>query len=113
MSYSLIFFKNGKGNKTYTLVNRIIIHKLANDCSLISKNKYHKLRKKYINIPPHYLANNYPKLMVAINNAYIVPSILEGHILHANTKIGSIFNSAINYIKRVSHKENTSSGIPN
>jgi len=51
--------------------------------------------------------------MVAINKAYIVPSILEGHILHANTKMGSIFNSAINYIKSVSHKENASSGIPN
>lgn len=84
---------------------------MANDYSFISKYK-DILRKKYINIPPNYLANNYPKLIVAINNAYIVPSILEGHILHANTKIGSIFNSAINYIKSVSHKENASSGIP-
>lgn len=41
--------------------------------------------------------NKIPKLIVLINIAYIVASIFLGHIRHANTNIGIIFNSPTNY----------------
>jgi hypothetical protein len=49
---------------------------------------------------------------VLINKAYIVPSILGGHILQDSTNMGNIFNSATVYTSTVSINENTSSLIP-
>lgn len=42
---------------------------------------------------PIYPETTLPKLIADINKAYIVPSIFFGHILHAKTKIGIVFNS--------------------
>ena len=76
------------------------------------KNYYELIPRKYINIPPIYLAINYPKFIVLINKAYMVPSILGGHILQDSTNIGSILSSATVYTNTVSSNENTSSLIP-
>lgn len=113
ISSSLIIDRNGSGNKTYTLVINIIIHRLSKEASLMSTVKTKCLRRKYINIPPIYRASSWPKLMVDINKAYIVPSIFSGQILQARTRIGSMFSSATSCISKVSLSEKASSGIPN
>ena len=68
---------------------------------------------EYISIPPIYLPNNYPILMVDMRRAYIVPyyiinnlpSIFLGHMLHASMSIGRVLSSAIMWMRTVSAKQ--------
>ena len=68
--------------------------------------------KIYIKIPPIYFPNSYPRLMVDMSSAYIVPSMFDGQILQASTSIGRVFSSPTMWIRMVSAKQNGLSGNP-
>jgi hypothetical protein len=53
-----------------------------------------------------------PKFNVDISKAYMVPSILLGHILQAKTNSGIVFNSPTTIIIAESPIVNNLSGIP-
>jgi hypothetical protein len=75
------------GRRVDVLVIIIDIHSLLKSCSVIPNIA--------ITNPPNYVDKSEPKLRVLIISAYIVPSMFLGHILHANTRTGSILSSPI------------------
>lgn len=80
-------FMNTNGKSVDVLVIIIDIHRWLKSVSVIPNSA--------ITNPPNYVDKSEPKFKVLIINAYIVPSIFLGHILHANTNTGSILSSPI------------------
>lgn len=61
--------------------------------------------------PPSYPETMPPKLIQLIIKAYMVPSMLLGHILQAITSKGIVFNSPTTYIMILSLRQKILSGI--